>query len=47
MLFTAPTVDPAARHGSEAVVLPVTRATGTAVTPSADVLADFTSGRAG
>ena len=47
MLSTAPTVDPAARRGAEAVVLPVTRKAGSAFAPSAVLLADFAAGRAG
>ena len=47
MLYSAPTVDPAARRDSEAVVLAVTRAAGSAFAPSAGLLADFTAGRAG
>jgi hypothetical protein len=47
MLSTAPAVDPTARHGPEAVVLPVTRAAGSAFAPSAELLANFTAGRCG
>ena len=47
MLYSAPTVDPPARRDSEAVVLAVTRAAGSAFAPSAGLLADFTAGRAG
>lgn len=47
MLYTAPKADPAAWRDSEAVVLPVTRAAGSALAPSADLLADFTSARIG
>jgi hypothetical protein len=47
MLYTAPRIDPAAQRDSEAVVLAVTRAAGSAFAPSAALLADFTAGRAG
>src|SRR5262245_37479449 len=47
MLYTAHTADPAARRDSEALVLAVTRAAGSAFAPSAALLADFTAGRAG
>ena len=47
MRSTAPAVEPAARHGPEAVVLPITRAAGSAFAPSAALLADFTAGRSG
>ena len=47
MLSTAPGADPAARRDSEAVVLHVTRAAGSAFAPSAELLADFTAGRLG
>jgi uncharacterized protein YeaO (DUF488 family) len=47
MLDTAPRIDPAARRDSDAVVLAVTRAAGSAFAPSADLLADFTAGRVG
>ena len=47
MLYTAPKVDPAAWRNSEAVVLPITRAAGSAFVPSASLLSDCTVGRAG
>jgi hypothetical protein len=47
MLSTAPALAPAARRGPEAVVLPITRAAGSAFAPSAGLLADFTAGRCG
>ena len=47
MLYTAHRADPAAWRDAEAVVLPVTRAAGSAFAPSAALLADFTVGRAG
>jgi uncharacterized protein YeaO (DUF488 family) len=47
MLNTAPTAALASRHDSEAAVLPVTRAAGSAFAPSAGLLADFRAGRAG
>jgi hypothetical protein len=47
MLHTAPRAEPAARRDTEAVVLPVTHAAGSAFAPSAALLADFTAGRAG
>ena len=47
MLYTAPAGDPATLRETEAVVLPVTRAAGSAFAPSAALLADFTAGRAG
>ena len=47
MLSTAPKADRTALRDAEAVVLPITRATGSAFAPSADLLADFTAGRAG
>jgi hypothetical protein len=47
MLYTASAVDPGPRWPAEAVVLSVTRAAGSAFAPSAELLADFTAGRAG
>ena len=47
MLSTAPKADRTALRDAEAVVLPITRATGSAFAPSADLLADCTAGRAG
>jgi hypothetical protein len=47
MLSTAPAEDPDASRATETVVLPVTRAAGSAFAPSAALLADFTAGRAG
>ena len=39
MLYTAPRIDPAAQRDSEAVVLAVTRAAGSAFAPSANIAA--------
>jgi hypothetical protein len=47
MLSTAPAAAAAEWRGSQAVVLPVTRAAGSAFAPSAELLADFRAGRAG
>ncbi len=47
MLYTAPAVGPDERRGSEAVILAVTRAAGSAFAPSAELLADGPAGRAG
>ena len=47
MLYTATAEAPDAARGAEAVVLPVTRAAGSAFAPSAALLADLTAGRAG
>ena len=47
MLYTTHKAEPAAWRNAEAVVLPVTRAAGSAFAPSATLLADFTAGRAG
>src|SRR5215211_600319 len=47
MLYTAPNAASSARPDSEVVVLPVTRAAGSAFAPSAALRADFTAGRAG
>src|SRR5262245_10497440 len=47
MPCTALKVEPAARRDAETVVLPVTRAAGSAFAPSAALLADVNAGRAG
>ena len=47
MLYTAPAVDQVPRRGPETVVLPVTRAAGSAFAPSAGLLADFAAGWTG
>jgi len=47
MLSTAPEPAAATQRDPDAVVLPVTRAAGSAFAPSAELLADFTAGRIG